>query len=60
VEHPGDIFSNASVELLTTENKLKREKCKYNGKVIFYCEQNNYFGTLLKLYIKENNVEQPF
>ncbi|CAB3980785.1 alpha-1,3-mannosyl-glyco 4-beta-N-acetylglucosaminyltransferase A-like [Paramuricea clavata] len=26
VEHPGDIFSNASVELLTTENKLQREK----------------------------------
>ncbi|XP_046852014.1 alpha-1,3-mannosyl-glycoprotein 4-beta-N-acetylglucosaminyltransferase B-like isoform X2 [Xenia sp. Carnegie-2017] len=27
VEHPGDIFSNASIELLTTENKLKRDKC---------------------------------
>lgn len=32
MEHPGDIFSNASVELLTTDNKLKREKCKYSMK----------------------------
>ncbi|XP_028401852.1 alpha-1,3-mannosyl-glycoprotein 4-beta-N-acetylglucosaminyltransferase A-like [Dendronephthya gigantea] len=29
VEHPGDIFSNASVEILTTESKLKREKLSH-------------------------------
>ena len=33
VEHPGDIFSNASIEILTTENKLKREKSKCTNKL---------------------------